>query len=133
MTATEDEFRRVCDCGAVPDGSESTGCGDFIDEAGNQAWICLACWCEHNYGRGAVETLEAKRQAKQRWLSPRAIAARWTDVTAQRVDNIIGSLGLRDSERHSADTSSDPLDRAYSPAAVALIERELRSRGAVPA
>lgn len=57
---------RKCECGATPDGTEREGTGNFVDEQGNDAWLCLACWCAHNYGRGAIETLEAKRQAKRR-------------------------------------------------------------------
>lgn len=49
---------RMCSCGARPDGTESEGTGNFVDDAGNDAWICLACWCEHNYGRKAIETDE---------------------------------------------------------------------------
>ena len=48
-------------CGAAPCPSESPGTGEF-EEDGVLKFICLACWCAQNYGCGAVETLEAKRQ-----------------------------------------------------------------------
>lgn len=70
------------------------------------------------------------------WLSPTQIAARHLGVSAQRVGQIISQLGLRDSKVHSKAILNKAIgrDRAvvshlYSPAAVGLIERELRSRG----
>lgn len=70
------------------------------------------------------------------WLSPTQIAARHLGVTPQRVGQVISLLGLRDSKAHSKAVLNKAVgrDRAvvshlYSPAAVGLIERELRSRG----
>jgi hypothetical protein len=70
------------------------------------------------------------------WLNPTQIAARHLGVTPQRVGQIITLLGLRDSKVHSKAVLNKAVgrDRAvvshlYSPAAVGLIERELRSRG----
>jgi hypothetical protein len=70
------------------------------------------------------------------WLSPTQIAARHLGVTAQRVGQVITLLGLRDSKVHSKAVLNKAIgrDRAvvshlYSPAAVGLIERELKSRG----
>lgn len=70
------------------------------------------------------------------WLSPTQIAGRHLGVTAQRVGQVITLLGLRDSKVHSKAVLNKAVgrDRAvvshlYSPAAVGLIERELRSRG----
>jgi hypothetical protein len=70
------------------------------------------------------------------WLSPTQIAARHLGVSPQRVGQVITLLGLRDSKVHSKAVLNKAVgrDRAvvshlYSPAAVGLIERELRSRG----
>jgi hypothetical protein len=70
------------------------------------------------------------------WLNPTQIAARHLGVSPQRVGQIITLLGLRDSKVHSKAVLNKAVgrDRAvvshlYSPAAVGLIERELRSRG----
>lgn len=70
------------------------------------------------------------------WLSPAQIAARHLGVTAARVGQVITLTGLRDSKIHSKAILNKTIgrDRAvvshlYSPAAVGLIERELRSRG----
>lgn len=70
------------------------------------------------------------------WLSPKQIATRHLGVTAQRVGQVITLLGLRESKVHSKAVLNKAVgrDRAvvshlYSPAAVGLIERELRSRG----
>jgi hypothetical protein len=55
----------VCDgCGAAPSSSERPGTGQFIED-NVLKFICYACWCVANYGRGSVETLEAKRQQKR--------------------------------------------------------------------
>jgi len=72
------------------------------------------------------------------WSTPTQIAERWCAMTALRVGTIIAHLGLKGSRAHSRAF----LDKArgndrtvichiYSPAAVGLIERELRSRGYV--
>lgn len=70
------------------------------------------------------------------WLNPTQIAARHLGVTPQRVGQIITLLGLRDSKVHSKAVLNKAVGREravvshlYSPAAVGLIERELRSRG----
>jgi hypothetical protein len=70
------------------------------------------------------------------WLSPTQIAARHLGVTPQRVGQVITLLGLRDSKVHSKAVLNKAVGREravvshlYSPAAVGLIERELRSRG----
>lgn len=70
------------------------------------------------------------------WLTPTQIAERWSGITAMRVGRVIAELGLKGSRAHSRAylNKARGHDRtvichAYSPAAVALIERELRSRG----
>jgi len=70
------------------------------------------------------------------WVSPKQVAARHLGVTTQRVGQVITLLGLRESAVHSKAVLNKAVgrDRAvvshlYSPAAVGLIERELRSRG----
>ncbi len=70
------------------------------------------------------------------WLSPTEIARRHLGVTPQRVGQVISLIGLRDSKTHSkAILNKAPgrersvVTHLYSPAAVGLIERELRSRG----
>ena len=70
------------------------------------------------------------------WLSPTQIASRHLGVTPQRVGQVISLLGLRDSKVHSKAVLNQTVGRnravisyLYSPAAVGLIERELRSRG----
>jgi hypothetical protein len=70
------------------------------------------------------------------WMTPTQIAARWQDASPLRVGRVIGALGLKGSRAHSRALLSKArgFDRTvvsyvYSPAAVALIERELRSRG----
>lgn len=60
------------------------------------------------------------------WMSPTEIARRHLGTTPQRVSQIIIFLGLRDSKTHCKTIGAVYL---YSPAAVGLIERELRSRG----
>jgi hypothetical protein len=60
------------------------------------------------------------------WRSASAIAAKWVGVTAPRVYRAILLLGLRGSADHRRVVGG----RAeYSPAAVALIERELAASG----
>lgn len=70
------------------------------------------------------------------WATPTQIAARWCGLTPMRVGRLIAHLGLKGSRAHSRAilTKARGHDRTvvshvYSPAAVALIERELRSRG----
>ncbi len=70
------------------------------------------------------------------WLSPTEIARRHLGVTPTRVGQVISLLGLRESRAHSkAVLNKAPgrersvISHLYSPAAVGLIERELRSRG----
>ncbi|NVB36372.1 hypothetical protein G6O69_00920 [Pseudenhygromyxa sp. WMMC2535] len=70
------------------------------------------------------------------WLSPTEIARRHLGVTPQRVGQVISLLGLRESKVHSKAVLNKAVGRdrtvvthLYSPAAVGLIERELRSRG----
>lgn len=50
----------TCSCGATPSPCESPGVGTY-EENGALCFICYVCWCEANYGRGSVESLEAKR------------------------------------------------------------------------
>ncbi len=41
------EEPRVCcsyGCEETPDASESETTGDFVDDDGKAAWICLGCW-----------------------------------------------------------------------------------------
>ena len=70
------------------------------------------------------------------WSTPTQIAERWREMTPMRVGRVIAHLGLKGSRAHSRAF----LDKArahdrtvvsyvYSPCAVGLIERELRSRG----
>ncbi|MFV8749918.1 hypothetical protein ACNOYE_05170 [Nannocystaceae bacterium ST9] len=70
------------------------------------------------------------------WLSPTEIARRHLGVTPARVGQVISLIGLRESRAHSkAVLNKAPgrersvITHLYSPAAVGLIERELRSRG----
>jgi DNA-binding transcriptional regulator YdaS (Cro superfamily) len=70
------------------------------------------------------------------WLSPTEVARRHLGVTPARVGQVISLLGLRESRAHSkAVLNKAPgrersvITHLYSPAAVGLIERELRSRG----
>jgi hypothetical protein len=79
---------------------------------------------------------QLKPSIEHGWLSPTQIAARHLGVSPQRVGQVITLLGLRDSKVHSKAVLNKAVgrDRAvvshlYSPAAVGLIERELRSRG----
>jgi hypothetical protein len=82
------------------------------------------------------ELWQLKPTIEHGWLSPRQIARRHLGVTSQRVGQVISLLGLRDSKFHSKAVLNKAAgrDRAvvshlYSPAAVGLIERELKSRG----
>ncbi|MFV8750123.1 hypothetical protein ACNOYE_06205 [Nannocystaceae bacterium ST9] len=70
------------------------------------------------------------------WSTPTQIAERWHDTSPLRVGRVIGSLGLKGSRAHSRALLNKArghdrtvVSHVYSPAAVALIERELRSRG----
>ncbi|PRP97607.1 hypothetical protein ENSA5_33000 [Enhygromyxa salina] len=82
------------------------------------------------------ELWQLKPTIEHGWLSPTQVARRHLGVTPQRVGQIISLLGLRESKVHSKAVLNKTVgrDRAvvthiYSPAAVGLIERELRSRG----
>lgn len=82
------------------------------------------------------ELWQLKPMIEPGWLSPTQIARRHLGVTPQRVGQVISTTGLRDSKVHSKAILNKAVgrDRAvvshlYSPAAVGLIERELRSRG----
>lgn len=70
------------------------------------------------------------------WSTPTQLAERWAGMTAMRVGKLIAHLGLKGSRAHSRAFLSKArghdrtvICHVYSPAAVALIERELRSRG----
>jgi len=82
------------------------------------------------------ELWQLKPSIEHGWLSPTQIARRHLGVSPQRVGQVISLLGLRDSKVHSKAVLNKAVgrDRAvvshlYSPAAVGLIERELKSRG----
>ena len=82
------------------------------------------------------ELWQLKPGIEHGWLSPTQIARRHLGVSPQRVGQLISALGLRDSKVHSKAVLNKAVgrDRAvvshlYSPAAVGLIERELKSRG----
>jgi hypothetical protein len=82
------------------------------------------------------ELWQLKPGIEHGWLSPTEIARRHLGVTPTRVGQVISLLGLRDSRAHSkAVLNKAPgrersvITHLYSPAAVGLIERELRSRG----
>ena len=62
------------------------------------------------------------------WQTTGKIADRWENVDSMRVHRVASLLGLIDSKRHRRVVE---LVAEYSPAAVGLIERELRSRGYV--
>jgi hypothetical protein len=77
-----------------------------------------------------------REQLAHGWATPTQIAARWAGMTPTRVGTLITHLGLKGSRAHSRAylTKARGHDRTviahvYSPAAVTLIERELRSRG----
>jgi hypothetical protein len=70
------------------------------------------------------------------WSTPTQIAERWSGMTAMRVGTLIGHLGLKGSRAHSRAFLNKArghdrtvISDVYSPAAVGLIERELRGRG----
>jgi hypothetical protein len=70
------------------------------------------------------------------WSTPTQIAERWCGMSALRVGKLIAHLGLKGSRAHSRAYLSKArghertvIGHVYSPAAVTLIERELRSRG----
>ncbi len=82
------------------------------------------------------ELWQLKPGIEHGWLRPTEIARRHLGVTPQRVGLVITLLGLRDSKAHCkavvnkvAGRSRSVVSHLYSPAAVGLIERELRSRG----
>lgn len=82
------------------------------------------------------ELWQLKPSIEHGWLSPEQIARRHLGVTPQRVVQVIKMLGLRDSKVHSkavlakaAGRERAVVSHIYSPAAVGLIERELKSRG----
>ena len=69
------------------------------------------------------------------WSTPSQIAERWLGMTPMRVSNLIAHLGLKGSRAHSKAILNKArghdrtvISYVHSPAAVALIERELRSR-----
>jgi hypothetical protein len=64
--------------------------------------------------------------AETPWETARDIAGRWADVTAGRVAQMVRHLGLGSSKHHTGISDGEA---TFSPAAVGLIERELRSRG----
>lgn len=79
---------------------------------------------------------QLKPNIEHGWLSPSEIARRHLGVTPQRVGQVISLLGLRESKVHAKAVLNKAIGRdrtvvshLYSPAAVGLIERELRSRG----
>ncbi len=70
------------------------------------------------------------------WSTPTQIAERWCGMTPIRVGKLIAELGLKGSRAHSRayltkarGHARTVIGHVYSPAAVGLIERELRSRG----
>ncbi len=70
------------------------------------------------------------------WSTPTQISERWHDTSPLRVGRLIGALGLRGSRAHSRAVLNKArghdrtvVTHVYSPAAVTLIERELRTRG----
>ncbi len=70
------------------------------------------------------------------WSTPTQIAAHWHETSPLRVGRVIASLGLKGSRSHARALINKArghdrtvVSHVYSPAAVALIERELRSRG----
>ena len=60
------------------------------------------------------------------WETATGIAERWERVTVPRVRQFVSLLGLTCSKKHCRMAGSTV---EYSPAAVGLIEREIRSRG----
>ena len=70
------------------------------------------------------------------WSTPTQIAERWAGMSAMRVGKLIAHLGLKGSRAHSRAFLNKArghdrtvISHVYSPAAVALIERELQCRG----
>ena len=70
------------------------------------------------------------------WSTPTQIARRWCEMSPIRVGRLIAHLGLKGSRAHSRALINKArghertvVTYVYSPSAVALIERELRSRG----
>lgn len=77
-----------------------------------------------------------REQLTHGWSTPKQIAERWCGMTSMRVGKLIAHLGLKGSRAHSRAYLSKArghertvIGHVYSPSAVALIERELRSRG----
>lgn len=77
-----------------------------------------------------------REQLTHGWSTPAQIAERWCGMTPMRVGKLIAHLGLKGSRAHSRAYLSKAhgsertvIGHVYSPTAVALIERELRSRG----
>lgn len=77
-----------------------------------------------------------REQLTHGWSTPTQIAERWCGMTSMRVGKLIAHLGLEGSRAHSRAYLSKArghertlIGHVYSPSAVALIERELRSRG----
>lgn len=77
-----------------------------------------------------------REQLTHGWSTPTQIAERWCGMTPMRVGKLIAHLGLKGSRAHSRAYLSKArgsertvIGHVYSPAAVGLIERELRSRG----
>ena len=77
-----------------------------------------------------------REQLTHGWSTPTQIAERWCGMTSMRVGKLIAHLGLKGSRAHSRAYLSKArgsertvIGHVYSPAAVTLIERELRSRG----
>ena len=77
-----------------------------------------------------------REQLTHGWSTPAQIAERWCGMTPMRVGKLIAHLGLKGSRAHSRAYLSKArgsertvIGHVYSPAAVGLIERELRSRG----
>ena len=96
-------------------------------------WAYRVVAAEHVLGG---ELWQLKPNIEHGWLSPTQIARRHLGVTPQRVGQVISLLGLRDSKVHSKAVLNKAVGREravvshlYSPAAVGLIERELKSRG----
>lgn len=78
----------------------------------------------HGWSIGVVHEITAG------WMTLEEIAARWVDLRPRRVDMIASQLGIFGCARHCR-FGIDAGSPAYrlSPDAVALVERELRSRG----
>ncbi|HLT40682.1 MAG TPA: hypothetical protein VK034_30610 [Enhygromyxa sp.] len=77
-----------------------------------------------------------REQLTHGWSTPTQIAERWCGMTPTRIGKLIAHLGLKGSRAHSRAYLSKArgnertvIGHVYSPAAVALIERELRGRG----